>query len=121
MARSDGQMPDPSQTKPDSNGMILHACIELGDGPDGRRSDLDRVQRMRSPQLRLSVGSIRKVRRHSYRSASAGSTLAAADEGYKVASSETPIDIAATITPCITRGAKGSVSIEYTSADRWMK
>ena len=42
-------MPDPSQTKPDSNGMILHACIELGDGPDGRRSDLDRVQRMRSP------------------------------------------------------------------------
>ena len=118
----DGQMPDPCRTKPDSKGMILHARIELGgNGLDGRRSDRDRVQRMRRAQLRLSVGSILKVRRHSYRSASAGSTLAAADEGYKVASRETPIDIAATITPCITRGAKGSVSIEYTSADRWMK
>jgi len=49
---------------------------------------------------------------YSYRSASAGSTLAAAYDGYSVASNETPIDTADTITPSIARGAKGSVSIE---------
>ena len=49
---------------------------------------------------------------HSYRSASAGSTDAAADEGYSVASSEIPIETAETITPSSTRGANGNVSME---------
>jgi len=49
---------------------------------------------------------------YSYRRASAGDTRAAADDGYSVASSEIPIDAAATITPCTARGAKGRVSME---------
>ena len=50
--------------------------------------------------------------RYSYRNASAGSTLAAADDGYSVASSEIPIETTDTITPSSTRGAKGNVSME---------
>ena len=49
---------------------------------------------------------------HSYRSASAGSTRAAEDDGYSVASSEIPIETADTITPSSGRGAKGRVSME---------
>ena len=55
---------------------------------------------------------------YSYRNAAAGSTRAADDDGYSVASSEIPIETTDTITPSSTRGAKGSVSMEYTSADR---
>ncbi len=49
---------------------------------------------------------------YSYRSASAGKTRAAADDGYSVAKIEIPIETAATMTPSSGRGAKGNVSME---------
>lgn len=47
-------------------------------------------------------------RNHSYRKASAGKILAADQDGYSVATNETPTATAATITPSITRGANGT-------------
>ena len=45
---------------------------------------------------------------YSYRSASAGSTLAADHDGYSVAMNDTPIATHATSRPSIGRGAKGT-------------
>ena len=87
---------------------------KLSTKPESRSRNRQPRNRERAAPFALAV-------RHSYRSASAGRMRAAAEDGYSVASSEIPIETTETITPSIARGAKGSVSIEYTSAERWMK